>query len=121
MNTSKRIRQLFIILCGITFWSTAVIANTNEEKTSNVIMLWPKDVATQDGTGMGTPKPDRGDGHIRRTNVTKPSIRYLPVPATRGLDPGSLYVPGEDTAISSQPRWRRFPNGSINVEFLPVS
>ncbi|MEJ6620722.1 MAG: hypothetical protein QNL93_02115 [Opitutae bacterium] len=41
MNSSKRVRPLFFILCCITFGSTAVIANANEEKASNIIMLWP--------------------------------------------------------------------------------
>ena len=69
MNSSKRVRSLLIILCGITFWSSAVIANTKKKKASNIIMLWPKDAASQDGTSMGTPKPDRGDGHIRLTDI----------------------------------------------------
>jgi len=94
MNTSKRVRSLFIILCGITFWSTAGIANANEEKASNIIMLWPKDAASQDGTGMGTPRPDRGDGHIRLTDVTKPSMRYFPAPATKKPGPAVILCPG---------------------------
>ena len=40
-----------------------------EEKASNIIKLWPKDVASQDNEGMGTPKPDQGDGHIRLTDI----------------------------------------------------
>ena len=83
MNTSKRVRPLFFILCGITFWSTAVIANAKEEKASDIIKLWPKDAASQDSKGMGMPKPDRGDGHIRLTDVTTPSMRYFPAPATK--------------------------------------
>jgi acetyl esterase/lipase len=94
MNTSKRVRPLFFILCGITFGSTAVIANTNQKDASNIIMLWPKDVASQDGTGIGTPKPDRGDGHIRLTDVTKPSIRYFPAPATKKPGPAVILCPG---------------------------
>ena len=94
MNTSKRLRSLFIILCGITFWSTAVIANTNQKDASNVIMLWPKDAASQDRTGMGTPRPDRGDGHIRLTDVTKPSMRYFPAPVAKKPGPAVILCPG---------------------------
>ena len=94
MNASKRLRPLFFILCCITFGSTAVIANTNEERSTNIIILWPKDIAVQDGTGMGTPKPDRGDGHIRLTDVTTPSLRYFPAPATKDLGPAVILCPG---------------------------
>ena len=94
MNASKRVRPLFFILCVISFWSTAVIANTNEERASNVIMIWPKDAASQDRTGMGTPKPDRGDGHIRLTDITRPSLRYFPAPATKKPGPAVILCPG---------------------------
>ena len=43
---------MFFILCCITFWSTAVIANTNEERAGNIIMLWPKDEVSQDRTAV---------------------------------------------------------------------
>jgi acetyl esterase/lipase len=94
MNTLKRLRPLFIILCGITFGSTAVIANTNQKDPSNVIMLWPKDAASQDRTGMGTPRPDRGDGHIRLTDVTKSSIRFFPAPVAKKPGPAVILCPG---------------------------
>jgi len=94
MNASKRVRPLFFILCVISFWSTAVIANTNEERASNVIMIWPKDAASQDRTGMGTPKPDRGDGHIRLTNITTPSLRYFPAPGKKKPVPAVILCPG---------------------------
>ena len=94
MNTSKRVRPLFFILCCITFGSTAVIANTNEERPSNIIMLWPKDGVSQDATGMGTPKPDRGDGHIRLTDITRPSMRYFPVSTTKTPSPAVILCPG---------------------------
>jgi acetyl esterase/lipase len=94
MNTQKRVPSLSFVLCCISFWSTAVIANANEEKASNVIKLWPKDAAIQDGKGMGTPKPDRGDGHIRLTDVTTPSLRYFPAPATKEPVPAVILCPG---------------------------
>jgi acetyl esterase/lipase len=94
MNASKRLRPLFFILCCITFGSTAVIANTKEERSTNIIILWPKDIAVQDGTGMGTPRPDRGDGHIRLTDVTKPSMHYFPAPASKKPGPAVILCPG---------------------------
>ena len=87
-------RIAVVILCGITFWSSAVIANANEEKASNIIMLCPKDGGSQDKNGMGTPEPDRGDGHIRLTDVTKPTLRYFPAPATKKLGPAVILCPG---------------------------
>ena len=57
-------------------------------------MLWPKDAASQGTKGMGSPKPDRGDGHIRLTNVTTPSLRYFPAPATKKPVPAVILCPG---------------------------
>ena len=94
MNTSKRLRPLFIILCGITYGSTAVIANTNQKDASSTIMLWPKDAPNQNRTGMGTPRPDRGDGHIRLTDVTRPSMHYFPVSASKKPGPAVILCPG---------------------------
>ena len=94
MNTSKRVRPLFFILSCITFGSTAVIANTNEERASDIIMLWPKDEVNQDRNGMGTPKPDRGDGHIRLTDITRPSMRYFPASTTKTPSPSVILCPG---------------------------
>ena len=85
---------MFITLCCITFWSTVVIANTKEERAGNIIMLWPKDGVSQDRTGMGTPKSDRGDGHIRLTDVTRPSMRYFPASITKTPSPSFILCPG---------------------------
>jgi len=67
--------------------STAVIASEKEYKESETIMLWPKDAASQDKKAMGTPKPDRGDGHIRLTDITQPSMRYFPASVKKGHGP----------------------------------
>jgi len=85
---------MVFVLCCISFWSTAVIANIDEQKASQIITLWPKDGTSQGGTGMGTPKPDRGDGHIRLTDVTKPSMRYFPAPDTKKPGPAVILCPG---------------------------
>ena len=66
MKPTDTDRLMVHILSGVSFWSTAVIANADEEKAVSIIMLWPKDAASQGSKGMGSPKPDRGDGHIRR-------------------------------------------------------
>jgi len=57
-------------------------------------MLWPKDEVSQDSTGMGTPKPDRGDGHIRLTDVTRPSMHYFPASTTKMPSPAFILCPG---------------------------
>jgi acetyl esterase/lipase len=94
MGTSGIDRLLVFILCGIAFWDTAVIANANEEKASEIIKLWPKDVASQHNKGMGTPKLDRGDGHIRLTDITQPSLRYFPPPGKKKPGPAVILCPG---------------------------
>jgi len=94
MKISGTDRLLVFILCGIAFWGTAVIANANKEKASQIIKLWPKDVASHDHEGMGTPKPDRGDGHIRLTDVTQPNLRYFPAPGQKEPGPAVILCPG---------------------------
>jgi len=87
-------RLKLFILCGISFWSSVVIANANEERANNMIMLWPGDAVSQDSTGMGIPKPDRGDGHIRLTNITRPSMEYFPAHTENRTAPAVILCPG---------------------------
>ena len=94
MKASVIDRPMVFILCCLSLWSTASLANAGEEKASNTIMLWPKDAAGQGAEGMGTPKLDRGDGHIRLTDVTVPSLRYFPAPATKQPGPAVILCPG---------------------------
>eukprot|EP01047_Picozoa_sp_COSAG01_P019403 COSAG01_NODE_1076_length_11838_cov_183.093194_8_plen_304_part_00 len=94
MKPTDTDRLMVFILCGIFLGSIAVIANADEEKATNTIMLWPKDAAGQGTEGMGTPKPDRGDGHIRLTDVTKPSLRYFPAPGKKQPVPAVILCPG---------------------------
>jgi acetyl esterase/lipase len=97
------------------FGSTAVIANANEEKASEIIMLWPKDAASQHNEGMGTPKPDRGDGHIRLTDVTQPSLRYFPAPGKKKPGPAVILCPGGGYCQSCHNEDdSRLPNGSTS-------
>ena len=94
MNSSKRVRPLFFILCVACFGNTTVISKANEEKASNIIMLWPKDGLSKGNEGIGTPKPDRGDGQIRLTDVTKPSMHYFPISTTKMPSPSVILCPG---------------------------
>ena len=94
MKASAIDRPIVFILCCVSLWSTASLANAGEEKANNTIMLWPKDAAGQGAEGMGTPKPDRGDGHIRLTDVTTPSLRYFLAPATKQHGPAVILCPG---------------------------
>ena len=87
-------RLKLFILCGISFWSSVVFANANEERANNIIMLWPSDAVSQDSTGMGMPKPNRGDGHIRLTNITRPSMEYFPVHIKNKTAPAVILCPG---------------------------
>jgi len=93
MKTSVTDRLIVFILCGI-FLVPAVIASAEEEYLGDIIKLWPKDAASQGAEGMGTPKPDRGDGHIRLTDITRPSLRYFPASATKKPVPAVILCPG---------------------------
>ncbi len=90
MKVTSTSRLIALILCGIAFCGAAVIANANEEKATHIIKLWPKDAASQGTQGMGSPKPDRGDGHIRLTNITTPSLRYFPAPGKKKTVPAVI-------------------------------
>ena len=94
MKASAIDRPIVVILCCVSFWGTVSLANAGEETANNTILLWPKDAAGQGAKGMGTPKPDRGDGHIRLTDVTTPSLRYFPAPATKQHGPAFILCPG---------------------------
>lgn len=94
MKTSDTYRLILFTLCGISFWGTAIIASAEERYEGEIIKLWPKDVASQDTEGMGTPRPDRGDGHIRLTDVTQPSLRYFPAPGQKEPGPAVILCPG---------------------------
>ena len=88
MKFSDTKRLIVLFICCIAFLNTAIIASEKEYKASEIIMLWPKDAASQDKKAMGTPKkPDRGDGHIRLTDITQPSMRYFPAPVKKGQGP----------------------------------
>ena len=99
MNTSKNSDHCSLSYAASLFGALQSSLNTNQKDASNVIMLWPKDAASQDRTGIGTPRPDRGDGHIRLTGVTNHPYATSRLPLRRSLDPRSFYV-GEDTPIS---------------------
>ena len=94
MKAPAAVHLVFLILCCVSFWGTVSLANAGEETANNTIMLWPKDAAGQGAEGMGRPKPDRGDGHIRLTDVTTPSLRYFPAPATKQHGPAVILCPG---------------------------
>lgn len=94
MKTRDVDRLIFFLVCSTSLWCTAVIASASEGKATQVIKLWPKDAASQGTQGMGTPKPDRGDGHIRLTNITTPSLRYFPAPDREQPAPAVILCPG---------------------------
>ncbi|MCH2209572.1 MAG: alpha/beta hydrolase [Lentisphaerales bacterium] len=96
MKISDTKRLIAFIFCCLSL-NSALIANSTEYKANDIIMLWPKDAASQDKRAMGTPKkPDRGDGHIRLTDITQPSMRYFPAPVKKGQGtvPAVVICPG---------------------------
>jgi len=78
----------------IAWAADTVVANAKEEKATQIIKLWPRDAASQDTRGMGTPKPNSGGGLIRLTNITMPSMRYFPAPVEKTPGPAIILCPG---------------------------
>lgn len=85
---------MVFILCGVCFCNTAIAADADPDTARNTILLWPRDTANQDTKGMGQPKPDRGDGHIRLTDISIPSMRYFPAPVGKKPAPAVILCPG---------------------------
>ena len=94
MKTSNTNRLMVSILCGISFWGTAIIASAEERYKGEIIKLWPKDVASQDSKGMGTMKPGRSEGSLRLTDITQPYLSYFPAPAQEAPVPVVIVSPG---------------------------
>ena len=93
--TSKRTNRLIIfMLCSISLLSTHVVTYASENEGAEVIMLWPKDTASEDNEGMGTPKPINGDGYLRIRNVSKPSLEYFPTTVGGQPVPAVILSPG---------------------------
>ena len=85
---------MVLILSGIAFWGTAIIANAEERYKGEIIKLWPKDVASQDTKGMGTMKPGRSEGSLRLTDITQPYLSYFPAPDQEAPVPVVIVSPG---------------------------
>jgi acetyl esterase/lipase len=96
MKTVQTHRLLVFVFCCVSYGSIAGIANAEEEQASKTMMLWPQDASSKatESQGMGTPKHDRGDGHVRLTDVTTPSLRYFPAPSKGKPAPAVILCPG---------------------------
>ena len=89
----KPIHQFIVFtLCGILFCGTAAGAGKAEKK--EFIPLWPADSGIADPDAEDTIKPDKGDGHIRVTDVDNPTLQYFPAPAGTEPVPAVILCPG---------------------------
>ncbi len=61
---------------------------------TEVILLWPESSGMNDAESQGTIKPDRGDGHVRVTDVGTPSMLYFPATESPEATPAILLCPG---------------------------
>ena len=85
--------QLIIfILCSLFLCSYALALGIDE--TDNVIQLWPKQKGTTTPTVKETILPDRGDGNIRVTDISTPSMQYFPAPESSQPAPVLILCPG---------------------------
>ena len=87
-------RLIVLILCGISFLGTAIIANAEDRYKGELIKLWPKDVAIKDTKGLGTIKPGGSKGSLRLTDITLPYLTYFPAPAQKAPTPVVIISPG---------------------------
>ena len=85
-------RFLVFILCAIACCGTAVAAGKTAKR--NFIPLWPADSGMADPNAEDRIKPDRGDGHIRVTDVNNPTLQYFPAPAGEKPTPAVVLCPG---------------------------
>ena len=85
-------RLTTIMLCSICLHTGSVSADIKGAR--EVIQLWPKQ------TGINGPKlketilPDRGDAHIRITDISNPSMLYFPAPGIKQAKPTLILCPG---------------------------
>jgi len=84
--------QAALTLC-VVFCLSVVNADEGHVE-DDVILLWPTDRVSHDSPELGTLKPDRGDGHIRVTNINVPSLQYFPAPTQADPVPLVVLCPG---------------------------
>jgi acetyl esterase/lipase len=88
MKTALSDRLMVLILCGISFLGTAIIASADVRYEGVVTMLWPGHVASEDNVGMG----ELVDGKL--TNITQPYLTYFPAPDQEAPVPVVIVSPG---------------------------
>ena len=88
LKTALSDRLMVLIVCGISFLGTAIIASADERYEGVVTMLWPGHVASEDNVGMGT----MANGGL--TNITEPYLTYFPAPDQEAPVPVVIVSPG---------------------------
>jgi acetyl esterase/lipase len=89
----KQIHRLLVfILCGIAFCGITAAAGKAEKM--DFIQLWPADSGMADPNAEDGVKPDKGDGHIRVTNVKNPTLQVFPASGKTGPSPAVILCPG---------------------------
>jgi len=108
LNTALSDRLMVLILCGISFLGTAIIASADVRYEGEVTMLRPGDVASEDNVGMGTLNENGGG----LTDITQPYLTYFPAPDQEApvpvviVSPGGGYIHiGGATGRSQIPEW----------------
>lgn len=92
MKMTDTHRLILLLFFSISFFRSVAVAN--EDKMNDIILLWPSDTANEDIEGRGTLKSDRGDGQIRVTNISTPSLQYFPAPVGKKPVPMVILCPG---------------------------
>jgi len=92
MRLKKTDKRILFVLCALCLSNAAFSAG--KEPAETLIPLWPADSGMADPTAEDGLKPDRGDGHIRVTNVKNPTLQFFPAPAGTKPAPAVILCPG---------------------------
>jgi len=91
MKTALSDRLMVLIVCGISFLGTAIIASADDRYEGEVTMVWPGHVASEDNEGMGTlDDPDKNG----LTDITQAYLTYFPALDQEAPAPVIIVSPG---------------------------
>jgi len=92
MKTALSDRLMVLIVCGISFLGTAIIASADDRYEGEVTMVWPGHVASEDNEGMGTLNDPVRPGKL--TDITQAYLTYFPALDQEAPAPVIIVSPG---------------------------
>jgi len=83
--------SLLILLGSLTVVSGSAVGTDLGE--SAIVSVWPKN-SGMNGSSQARLREDRGDGHLRVTDVGTPFMLYFPAPEANAVQPAMILFPG---------------------------